>query len=181
MIDQALSPASVDLLRDVEQFLYLEADLLDDRCFREWLDLLADDVQYRMPIVRNMRQSDIDREYLEGPLDVSWLDEGKETLRQRVEQILTGVHWAEEPLSRTAHLVTNVRIVSADPSPDAAETVSLRCRFLSYRHRLQDQEDILIGKRHDTLRRANGSWKITKREIYINQPVLLARSLSHFV
>ncbi len=31
---------------------------------------------------------------------MNWFDEGKETLTQRVRQILTGVHWAEEPLSR---------------------------------------------------------------------------------
>ena len=170
-----------DLLREVEQFLYLEADLLDDRCFHEWLELFDDDLQYRMPIVRNLRQSEIKNEYLESPLDVAWIDEGKETLSRRVEQILTGVHWAEEPLSRTAHLVTNVRIVSAEPSPEAAETVSVRCRFLSYRHRLLDQENTLIGKRHDILRRLDGSWKIARREIYVNQPVLLTGNLSHFV
>ena len=54
-------------------------------------------------------------EYLTDPLDMSWIDEGKETLATRVAQIKTGVHWAEEPLSRVSHLVTNVRIASATP------------------------------------------------------------------
>jgi 3-phenylpropionate/cinnamic acid dioxygenase small subunit len=38
----------------VEDFLYLEAELLDDRKLRDWLDLLADDVRYWMPLRYNL-------------------------------------------------------------------------------------------------------------------------------
>ena len=37
-----------DVLREVEQFLYREARLLDDRRFREWLELFTGDVRYWM-------------------------------------------------------------------------------------------------------------------------------------
>src|SRR5712691_13206793 len=37
-----------DLIREVEQFLYREARLLDDRRFHDWLQLFADDVRYFM-------------------------------------------------------------------------------------------------------------------------------------
>jgi hypothetical protein len=43
------------LKQDVEDFLYMEADLLDQRMFREWLDLLAEDLVYFMPIRRNVK------------------------------------------------------------------------------------------------------------------------------
>ena len=35
-----------DTIRQVEQFLYREARMLDDRKFHEWLEILADDIRY---------------------------------------------------------------------------------------------------------------------------------------
>ena len=37
-----------NVIREVEQFLYREARLLDERRFHEWLELLTDDIRYRM-------------------------------------------------------------------------------------------------------------------------------------
>jgi len=34
-----------DLTREIEQFLYREARLLDERRFEEWLALLTDDIR----------------------------------------------------------------------------------------------------------------------------------------
>jgi 3-phenylpropionate/cinnamic acid dioxygenase small subunit len=31
---------------EIEAFLYHEANLLDERCFAQWLELLADDLVY---------------------------------------------------------------------------------------------------------------------------------------
>jgi 3-phenylpropionate/cinnamic acid dioxygenase small subunit len=41
------------LRREVEDFYYAEAELLDNRQFREWFTLLADDIRYWMPIRHN--------------------------------------------------------------------------------------------------------------------------------
>ena len=53
-----------DVIREVEQFLYREARLLDERRFHEWLELLTDDVRYWMAGRRNrypkIEQSDRD-------------------------------------------------------------------------------------------------------------------------
>jgi 3-phenylpropionate/cinnamic acid dioxygenase small subunit len=166
---------------EVEDFLHYEAELVDDRRYDEWLGLFAEDLQYRMPIVRNLAASQISAEYLTGRLDVSWFDEGKETLATRVAQVQTGVHWSEEPLSRTSHLVTNVRVLSATPSIQDAQEVEVSCKFLVHRNRNTSDQDMLIGKRVDALRRNGEAWSIHKRTIYITQPVLLANSLSFFV
>ena len=112
---------------------------------------------------------------------MSWFDEDKETLATRVAQIKTGVHWAEEPLSRTSHLITNVRIVEAIPSRTDAREVEVSCKFLVYRNRNTNSEDMLIGKRIDRLRRNGKSWLICRRTLHINQSVLLANNLSFFV
>jgi 3-phenylpropionate/cinnamic acid dioxygenase small subunit len=166
---------------EIEEFLNYEAELVDERKFDEWLALFADDLHYRVPIVRNLAVPSIAGEYLQGELDVSWFDEGKDTLVTRVAQIKTGVHWAEEPLSRTAHLITNVRVAAATPSVADAEQVVVNCKFLVYRNRNTDSEDTLIGKRIDHLHRSGDSWLIYRRTLFLNQSVLLANSLSFFV
>lgn len=169
------------LEREVERFLYHEASLLDDRRYREWLDLLTEDVRYFMPLVRNMRRDALNSEYSRQGQDLAWFDEGKETLGQRVEQIETGIHWAEEPVSRVCHLVTNVEILAVSPEMTAAEAVEVRCRFIVYRNRLQDEEMLLIGKRLDSLVRQDGGWKLRRREIRLDQNVLLAKNLTVFL
>ena len=177
----ANDPLAMLLLKqDVEAFLYHEANLLDDRRYEEWLDLLADDVRYWVPMRRNVKFGELEREFTREGQDINWFDEGKATLTQRVRQILTGVHWAEEPLSRLSHLVTNVEILDASPTPADAEEVSLRCRFIIYRNRVETETDLLVGRREDSLRRVNGDWQIAKRQVFLDQNVLLAKNLTFF-
>ena len=38
------------LVREIEEFLYLEADLLDDRQFEAWLDLLTETRVWRLRV-----------------------------------------------------------------------------------------------------------------------------------
>src|SRR6266481_5889366 len=115
--ERIMSRGSADweLKLDVEEFLFREADILDERRFTDWLDLLADDITYFMPIRRNVKfgQHAV-RENTRLGEGISWFDEDKWTLTKRVEQILTGVHYAEEPLSRVCRLVTNVRVIGVD-------------------------------------------------------------------
>ena len=104
------------LREEIEDFLYHEADLLDQRRFKEWLDLLAEDLVYFMPIRRNVKFGQhAERENTRQGEGISWFDEDKWTLGKRVEQILTGVHYAEEPLSRVTHMVSNVRLLDVTP------------------------------------------------------------------
>jgi 3-phenylpropionate/cinnamic acid dioxygenase small subunit len=112
--------------------------------------------------------------------DISWFDEDKWTLSKRVEQIMTGVHWAEEPLSRVCHMVSNIQILDTQPSPEAATEVTVRSRFLVYQNRLEDEANFFIGKRTDLLRKSGESWKLAKREITLDQSVLLAKNLTVF-
>jgi len=168
------------LKQDVEAFLYHEANLLDDRRYEDWLDLLTEDVRYWGPMRRNVKFGELEREFTREGQDINWFDEGKTTLTQRVRQILTGVHWAEEPLSRLSHLVTNVEILDASPTPADAEEVSLRCRFIIYRNRVETETDLLVGRREDSLRRVDGAWQIAKRQVFLDQNVLLAKNLTFF-
>ena len=47
--------AALLLQREVEAFYMHEAELLDDRRFDDWLELLAEDITYFMPLRRNVK------------------------------------------------------------------------------------------------------------------------------
>ena len=174
--------ARLVLQREVEDFLYREAELLDARRFDEWLTLFTEDARYWMPMRRNVPHDEPEREFTREGADVNWFDEGKDTLGRRVAQIQTGIHWAEEPPSRICHMVSNVQILRATPEDSAAPSeVAARCRFLVYRNRVETETDILVGKREDVLRRADGGWKIARRKVVLDQSVLLAKNLTFFI
>jgi len=168
------------LKEEVEGFLYREAELLDERRYEEWLDLFTEDAHYWMPMRRNVPRDEPEREFTRTGADVNWFDEGKDTLTRRVRQILTGIHWAEEPPSRICHIVSNVQILSPAPGASPAAEVGVKSRFLVYRNRVQTETDFLVGKREDLLRRVDGGWRIARRKIILDQNVLLAKNLTVF-
>jgi len=165
------------LLAEVSDFLYREADLLDERRYEEWLDLLADDYQYAVPLRMNVTYDDVAaREDTRAGSEICWFDEGKATAELRVAQLATGKHWAEEPVSRVTHLVANIRLESAE-----LPEVDLSCRFVVYRNRVADETDFLVGRRKDRLRKTADGWRVVRRELLLDQSVLLAKNLSIFV
>src|SRR3982074_2266150 len=146
------------LKADMEDFYFHEADLLDDRRFRDWLDILADDISYFMPIRRNVKFGQHQaRENTRMGEGISWFDEDKWTLTKRVDQILTGVHYAEEPLSRITHMVSNVQIKAVRPEIDDVRELDATSRFLVYQNRVEYETYTFVGRRHDTLRLTDGS------------------------
>jgi 3-phenylpropionate/cinnamic acid dioxygenase small subunit len=165
------------LLAELEQLFYLEADLLDERRYEEWLELLADDFQWSMPLRMNVKFDEVPwRENTRAGSETLWVDENKKTVTQRVQQILTGEHWAEEPFSRVSHLVTNIRLKEADSS-----SAALSARFLVYRNRMEAETDILAGRRLDWLTRVGDEWRFSRREVLVDQNVLLAKNLTFFI
>ena len=111
---------------------------------------------------------------------VSWFDEDKWTLGKRVDQILTGVHYAEEPLSRITHMVSNVQIKAVRPDLDKPSELDVTSRFLLYQNRVQYETYTFVGRRHDTIRITESGWKIARREILLEQNILLAKNLTMF-
>jgi 3-phenylpropionate/cinnamic acid dioxygenase small subunit len=180
MVDTSRAIALLLLKQDIEEFLYQEAELLDERRFEAWLELFTEDARYWMPLRRNVKFGELDREFTRAGQDINWFDEGKDTLTRRVRQILTGVHWAEEPLSRICHMVANVQILHATPSVSEPAEVTAKCRFLVYRNRVETETDLFVGKREDVLRKVDSQWKIAQRKVILDQNVLLAKNLTFF-
>lgn len=169
------------LRAQAEEFLYDEAELLDSRQFLAWLDTLAEDLVYFMPMMFNVKfgeHSTGERTHFEK--DMSWFNEDKWTLTKRVEQILTGVHWAEEPLSRLSRSVSNVQVTSQSHNAHGELEIGVRSRFITYQNRCEYEQYTFHGKREDVLRQTASGWKLARREITLPQTVLLAKNLSIF-
>lgn len=169
------------LKREIEEFLYDEAGLLDNRQFKEWVDTLADDLVYFMPMLFNVKFGEhAKREKTRLEKDMSWFNEGKWTLSKRAEQILTGVHWAEEPLSRVCRLVSNIRLTGIETNAAGELEVSADSRFVIYQNRCEHEQYFFVGNRADVIRKTGDGWKLARREINIHQNVLLAKNLTIF-
>jgi len=158
---------------EVEQFLYLEAALLDEWRFREWLELIAEDVSYVL-LTNTQAQTRDRRRSVQPPLTYIF-NEDKFQLERRVARLETGMAWSEEPPSRTRHFVSNVRILKHD-----ADHVELSCNYLI--HRASKQHDIhtFVGTRQDRLRRTPGGfgWQLCSRELALDEFVLQAPNIS---
>ena len=176
-----------DLIREVEQFLYREARLLDDRRFHDWLELFTDDVRYWMAARSNRYPKsskaisilDPDRyveEDVAGEDELAILDESKETLSGRVARLDTGMAWAEDPPSRTRHMISNIEIEPGDVESE----LRVYSNFIVYRSRAETEQDFYVGARRDVLRRVDGEWKIAHRKMILDQNVLLAKNVSIF-
>jgi ethylbenzene dioxygenase beta subunit len=98
--EPGMSGINEDVIPEVEQFLYRETRLLDERRFHEWLELLTDDVRYWMSGRSNRYPKrskaiailDPDR-YVEDDMakegELAILDEDRRTLGARVARLDT--------------------------------------------------------------------------------------------
>ena len=176
-----------ETLREVEQFLYKEARLLDSRRFSEWLELLSADLRYWMPTRSNrypvnskaisiLDASRYEEEEVSDEDELALMEETKDTLDRRVARLDTGMAWAEDPPSRTRHIITNIEVEAADP----ADQLRVYSNFVMYRNRSETDQDFYVGSREDVLRREGGQLRISSRKIVLDQNVLLAKNLSNF-
>lgn len=171
-----MSQISLELQHEVSQFLYREAKLLDDWKFREWLDLMAEDISYTLRTTPNAQTRDR-RRSVEPP--TTWVfNDNKHLLERRVARLETGMAWAEEPPSRTTHMVSNL-IVEAT---EVAGEYDVHVTYLLYRTQKEKDVTIYCGKRHDKIRRVEGGlgFQIFNRKIVLDQVTYNSHNLSVF-
>jgi len=173
-------------IREIEQFLYREARLLDNRQFHEWLELLTDDLRYWMPIRSNrypvnskaitiLDGSRYEESEVSSENDLALMDEDKDSLTRRIDRLDTGMAWSEDPPSRTRHIVGNLVI---EPLPGG--DLKSKTAFILYRSHHETDENIFAGSREDHLRNEDGRWRIYKRVVVLDSNVILAKNLSVF-
>jgi len=164
-----------DLLLRIERFLRLEARLLDQELYRQWYDLLADDLFYWMPLRENRQRRDKRAEITAD--SVAFFDERKSDIDLRLQRLESGMAWAEDPPTRHVYAITNVEAFETEQA-DEFETHSV---FTLYRNRAEHDQSTLMGRRRDLLRRVEGGFQIARRLILLPQSVLLTKNLSVFL
>src|SRR5699024_10974918 len=171
----ALRTADSELTFQIEQFYYHEAELLDDGRFADWLNIFEDDLFYWAPLRTNRlrRQAALS---IGSEGEAAYFDETKESLAWRIRRYDSGMAWAEDPPSRTRHMISNVVVRHIDN-----DELLVRSAFLVYRNRLIKETDIYVGGRTDTVRRRDdGTFGVARREILFDMNVLQAKNLSTF-
>lgn len=174
-----MSTVSPQLQHEVEQFLYTEAELLDERRFEQWVELLDEDIHYFMPVRTNRLPRD---QHLEArpASEGGHFDEDLASLRHRVRKLGMEQSWSEVPASRTRHLITNVRVREGD----AEGEYHVRSSFHFYRSRHDRQPEHLVGGREDVLRRTPGEgygFRIARRTIYLDQALVHTAGITTFL
>ena len=172
-VGERIDPA---LQLEVERFLYHEAELLDDRRFEEWLELLSDDVRYWAPTRTVRNSSELDRS-VAGPEETALFDDDKSTLVLRVRRLRTGMAWAEEPPSLSRRLIGNIRIVA---SVSGSDQIVVKSNFILYRNRGATEEALWVGTRTDRLEQSDAGWRIRERIVVLDQSVILGKNITTF-
>jgi 3-phenylpropionate/cinnamic acid dioxygenase small subunit len=175
-VARATRPSAVswELEREVCAFLHYEAELLDERRFDEWIDLLDDSLRYRMPV----RATRPDRQGSEFSEEMYHFDDTKLTLKMRVDRLNSGDAWAEVPPSRTRHFVTNIRVAAVAD----AGSIGVRSNLLLARTRGDEAVyQWLTSERRDVLRRVEGDWRLAERMILLDATTLPTYNLAFFL
>lgn len=163
--------ADVDdrLQRQVERFLYTEAELLDTWQLTAWLELVAKDIDYRMPV----RTTRIDKQAGEIYSSRSFhMLEDYGSLAARVARLTGAAAWSEYPASRTRRHISNVRV-----APAVGEEINAKSYILYYWGR-DDLQTFISGERHDVLRAADGRLMLAKRTVFVDHTALPIPNLS---
>ena len=158
------------LHNEVMHFFHAEAELLDNARYSEWFALFAEDVRYWMP-VRTTRFLAAGKGFDD---DMALIDDNYLSLKTRTLRLESDVAWAESPPSRTRHFITNLMVKQAS-APDCIEASSY---FMVTRTRADRDYQFFTGVREDMLRRVDGSLRIARRKILVDQTVITNTNLS---
>jgi 3-phenylpropionate/cinnamic acid dioxygenase small subunit len=155
MVDDA---AQVRLWHRVSQFLFREARLLDEWRLREWYDeLLTDDIRYSVPA------TDVRGEAADA---LGLIDDDAARLRQRIEQLLNGEVWCENPRSRTHRMISNVEILT-----DRGTHLDVAANFIVHRFG-HGRSDAYVGKYRFELVVEGESLRVRRRLVVLDHETL---------
>ncbi len=166
--------ASLELINEVQQFLYREARLLDAEQFRDWLGMLTEDIHYWMPYrYQRYRRNEKDPTIYEA----SYFNDSLDDLDKRVRRTEMDTCRSEDPASRFAHVITNIEVELTENSDE------LTVYSLTSVHRNMNEDDghVMIGHREDLLRRVNSELKIARRKIILDQNIFTNKKLNTFL
>jgi 3-phenylpropionate/cinnamic acid dioxygenase small subunit len=104
----SLSASDIDVLREVEQFIYREARLADEHDYDGWEALWTDDALYWVP-ARAVGGEDADP-----TRHVSILFDNRSRISTRIKQLKTGKRHAQTPQSNLRRIVSNIELLAQE-------------------------------------------------------------------
>jgi p-cumate 2,3-dioxygenase beta subunit len=163
----AVAATELQLQLEIEQFLYAEADLLDDWRLHEWLELFPAGAYYLVPATGN-REGDPN-------VDLFLVQDDRFLLEQRVNSLQTRAAHAEYPQSRTRRQISNVRVT---PTEDGVHVVAT---FAIHRFR-NGSSDVYVGRyHHDLVRTETGELRFQTRKAVLDMEALRPHGKVSFI
>lgn len=144
---KATQQVHAELQQAVEQFLYYQAEILDERRWEEWLKLFTDDGIYWMPASPEQTQG-------EGVPNIFYED--LFLMEMRAKRLAHPRAHSQRPPSRTSHVVSNVVIEHVDGT---SGDVSVRSKFYACEYR-NDELRHFAGKYHHQLKKKGEGYQI---------------------
>jgi 3-phenylpropionate/cinnamic acid dioxygenase small subunit len=102
----ATTGATTDTLREIEQLLYRQSELLDAKLWQDYIDLFTDDGVYWMPVTP---------EQTEWEGSPSIFAEDKHMMEVRMGRVTHPTAWSQAPMWSTSHVIGNVVIEAEAP------------------------------------------------------------------
>jgi 3-phenylpropionate/cinnamic acid dioxygenase small subunit len=143
--------AATDVQREVEQFLYRQAELLDGKHWQAWIDLFDERGVYWMPVTR---------EQTEWEGSPSIFAEDKLMMEIRKGRVTHPNAWSQAPQWATNHLVSHVALESAD-----ANGIVVRSRFHMMELRRDEIRHFGGSYRHTLVRDGAGALRIRLQRV----------------
>ncbi|MGD9793913.1 MAG: aromatic-ring-hydroxylating dioxygenase subunit beta [Acidimicrobiia bacterium] len=138
--------------RQVEDFLYREARLMDSHAYDEWFALWTEDALYWIPC----NDDDHDRS-----THVSLVHEDHDGLVDRITRLKSGAAWAQDPPSRLCRVVSNIEFDDVD-GPECA----VHSTFMITAQRWGRME-FIVGRCQHQLRVENGGLRMVRKKIVL--------------
>jgi 3-phenylpropionate/cinnamic acid dioxygenase small subunit len=157
----------------VEDFLFAESALLDDGRFREWLDLVTEDIKYVIPVQTTRERAHGSA----GSTTMAHWDDDYTGLEMRILRLDTEYAWAEDPPSKLRHFVSNVRVRPGS----GADEYEVRSNVMVSRSRGDSRTtDLLTAERQDVLRRTDQGFRLARRTVVLDHVVIATHNLAFF-
>ncbi len=147
------SKVSLETQRAVEQFLFHQAEIVDEKRWDDWLALFTPDGKYWMP-------AEIDQENAEGVPNIFYED--IYLMEMRIKRVCHPNAHSQAPTQRMSRVVSNVIIESETPNGD----IIVRSKFHLVEYRLETQR-FFGGKYRHHLVRDGDSYKIKLQRVDI--------------
>jgi 3-phenylpropionate/cinnamic acid dioxygenase small subunit len=169
-MSQVRSPSD-SIYREIRDFLYREARLLDRWELRTWLnEMVAEDIHYEMPV----RTTVMGQDEFFGPM---YLDDNHYRIEKRIERLESEYAWAERPRSRVRHFITNIIVEESE-----TDDYDVYSNFLVLRNQKDNHDsDMLFGERQDVLRETEDGYRLTERLVLIDQSTIDSDNISFFI